>query len=374
MMDSAAYPEDNNSSSSTPSNTTSPLAESIAPEAEGIASSGTHPLFLGFNQDFSCFACGLENGFQVWNASPLKQRYQRELDGGIAFTELLFRTNIVALVGGGRRPYAAPTKVLIWDDYQGRPIAELAFRREVKSVRLRRDRVAVALENKVYFYNFADFTLIASYDTAPNPRGLLAVAADESAEVAVFPGNKPAHVRVVRGRSNHVIEAHNSAVGVMALNSDGSKLATASENGTVIRVWDTVTGSMLNETRRGTARKTVHCLAFSRDSKWLCASSEGGTIHVMDVQGAKTQKSMLSSIGGFVPSSLTSLSSYSTSNFSFARIHLNLSRAICGFDDDNNIIAVGDDGSYHAYEFDQAQGGEGRKIDSQIFFKPEQGH
>ena len=40
-------------------------------------------------------------------------------------------------------------QVMIWDDHQGRAIGELSFRSAVRAVRLRKDRVAVALEHKV---------------------------------------------------------------------------------------------------------------------------------------------------------------------------------------------------------------------------------
>ena len=85
--------------------------------------------------------------------------------------EMLFRCNILALVGGGRNPRYPVQKVMIWDDHQNRCIGELSFRSEVKAVRLRRDRVVAALSNKVYVYNFADLSLLDHVDTTDNPRG-----------------------------------------------------------------------------------------------------------------------------------------------------------------------------------------------------------
>ncbi len=129
-------------------------------------------LHVAFNQDQGCFAAGTDKGFRIYHCEPFKETFKRDFSsGGIGIVEMLFRCNILALVGGGPSPRFAPHKVMIWDDHQNRCIGELAFRSDVKAVKLRRDRVVVALAAKVYVYNFADLALLDHIETCDNPRG-----------------------------------------------------------------------------------------------------------------------------------------------------------------------------------------------------------
>jgi hypothetical protein len=55
-------------------------------------------------------------------------------------------------------------------------------------VRLRRDRIVVALEHKVLSYNFADLKLLHQIETLGNSRGLLALSSAADATVLACPG------------------------------------------------------------------------------------------------------------------------------------------------------------------------------------------
>lgn len=79
-------------------------------------------------------------------------------------------------------------QVMIWDDHQSRCIGELSFRSEVRAVRLRRDRVVVTLEHKVYVYNFSDLKLLHQIETIANPTGLGALSPNSAQTVLACPG------------------------------------------------------------------------------------------------------------------------------------------------------------------------------------------
>ncbi|KAM9045859.1 WD repeat domain phosphoinositide-interacting protein 1 isoform 2-T2 [Megaptera novaeangliae] len=81
------------------------------------------------------------------------------------------------------------------------------------------------------------------------------------------------------------IAAHEGALAAIAFNASGSRLASASEKGTVIRVFSVPDGQKLYEFRRGMKRYvTISSLAFSMDSQLLCASSNTETVHIFKLE------------------------------------------------------------------------------------------
>lgn len=154
-------------------------------------------LTCSFNQDGGCLAIGTTDGFSVYNLHPsFGIGVKRELGGGIGLVEMLFRCNLMALVGGGPAPKAPPHRVLVWDDHLAKSIGELSFRQVVLSVRLRKDSIAVALRDRVYVYHLADLSLRDKIYTADNPHGLLCLSTQIQDMVLACPSVTTGHVRV----------------------------------------------------------------------------------------------------------------------------------------------------------------------------------
>jgi len=354
-------------------------------------------LYVGFNQDQGCFACGTDSGFRIFNCDPFKQTYRRDFaNGGIGIVEMLFRCNILALVGGGSNPRYPTNKVMIWDDHQNRCIGELSFRSEVKAVRMSRERVVVVLEYKIYVYNFADLNLLNTVETVSNPKGLCSLCADSRMCVLACPGLQKGHLRVELfdiTRST-LICACESALACLALNIDGSRLATASERGTLVRVWDTRSGTRLYELRRGAEPAEIQCLSFNLDSSCLLVSSDHGTIHIFKLSesaeaanaaaaaaaaatgtspdGSGNARSSFAFLGSMLPRAITP--SYIQSQWSFAQFRLpgsektpTRSIAAFGSSDRETFLIVCADGTFFKCRFDAVKGGECVRDDWQRF-------
>lgn len=342
-------------------------------------------LFVGFNQDYGCFACGTDTGFRIYNCDPFKETFQRDFNkGGIGYVEMLFRSNILALVGGGRNPRFPANKVMVWDDHQSRCIGELSFRSEVKAVKLRRDRIVVVLDAKVYVYNFADLKLVDHIETNPNPKGLCALCPSTSNSVLVCPGLQRGHVRVELYdlKKTTLIAAHETALSCFALNFDGTRLATASEKGTLIRVFDTASGQPLQELRRGADRAEIYCIAFNYNSQWLAVSSDKGTVHVFKT--GREDKSAAPAAAAAAddpkanPTSSFSfmkglLPKYFSSEWSFAHFRVSTDvRSIVTFGQDKHtILVVSADGKFYKGSWEEDKpGAEMKQLQVANILKP----
>lgn len=78
-----------------------------------------------------------------------------------------------------------------------------------------------------------------------------------------------------------MISAHDSPLAALAWSMCGRRLATASERGTVIRVFAVPERTRLYEFRRGVKRcVSIACLAFSACGAYLAATSNTETVHV----------------------------------------------------------------------------------------------
>nr|CAN67661.1 hypothetical protein VITISV_044410 [Vitis vinifera] len=356
--------------------------DSVPPSADPTRFPAPTLLHLSFNQDHGCFSAGTDHGFRIYNCDPFREIFRRDFCGddggsgtGIGVVEMLFRCNILALVGGGPDPQRG---------------ASVSFPSgsEVKSVRLRRDRIVAILLQKIFVYNFADLKLLHQIETIANPKGLCEVSQLSGSMVLVCPGLLKGQVRVEHYNSKRTkfIMAHDSRIACFALTQDGRLLATSSSKGTLVRIFNTLDGTLLQEVRRGADRAEIYSVAFSSSAQWLAVSSDKGTVHVFSLKvesgSLGSDRSRSSSEPNLsVPSAVSSLSfmkgvlpRYFSSEWSVAQFRLHEgSQYIVAFGHQKNtVVILGMDGSFYRCQFDPVAGGEMTQLEYYNFLKPEE--
>lgn len=195
---------------------------------------------------------------------------------------MLGRANFLALVGGGRSPKYPQNKVIIWDDAQRKPVISMEFHSAVRAVRLTRTRIVVVLLGHVHVYAFSSPpTRLHVFETHDNPLGLVAI----SAFTLVFPGRTPGHVQMCDLTSGNIsiIPAHTSALAALTISPQGDLIATASEKGTIVRLYSAQNCSLVAEFRRGMDKAVVYSLAISPTSHRLAVTSDKHTLHIFEL-------------------------------------------------------------------------------------------
>ncbi|XP_071955912.1 WD repeat domain phosphoinositide-interacting protein 4-like [Antedon mediterranea] len=315
-------------------------------------------LKLRFNQDHGCMSCAMESGARIYNIDPLTEKLHLDVDkvGSVSQVEMLKRTNLIAIVGGGSVPKFADNTVLIWDDYLKEFILEITLSMPVLAMRIREDKLIVAQRNRIYVYSFPENpTKLVAFDTRDNPTGILEISPGQNRQLLGFPGHKLGSLQLVDltntvpGMSNSptLINAHQNDIACIAINQQGSYVATASTKGTLIRVFDTLTKSLHVELRRGSDPATLYCINFSHDSAYLCVSSDKGTVHVFALKETELNKrSTLRKIGFLGP--------YVESQWGLAHFTVPAESAcICAFGSGTSVVAACVDGTFHKCVFNK---------------------
>ena len=336
-------------------------------------------LYVNFNQDNSCFAVGTQTGFRIINTIPFKNNFCRDMNGGIGVIEMLNRSNIVALIGGGKSPRYAANKLVLWDDHKAKEISEMRFMSHVKNVKMKRDRIFVVTEDKIYAFNFNTLELLDTIETKNNTKGIISISVKGNTIIAYPDKNEIGSVKVkdYDKQSEITIKAHKGPINCLQLNKDGTILATASDKGTLIRLFDTATGEPIQELRRGTENADIFAISFDDSNKFLAVSSDRKTIHIfiINIKEEKSDKkdnnenavSNKKSVFGKFSNFFGMGKKYFNSEWSFAQFKVN-TKSICTFGPDNSIIVVSNDGKYYQANFDPKVGGECTKIQEQNIF------
>jgi WD40 repeat protein len=357
-------------------------------------------LCLSFNQDSSCFAIGTETGFKIYSSYPINHCFERNLNGGIGIIEMLYRSNILGLVGGGTYPKFNKNKLIIWDDIQRKEIAEFKFTSNVINIKLKKDRIFSICENKIFIFDYKTYKNIEIIQTADNPKGLIAISYEQNINIIAYPISNT-NIKETKGKLkihdkeknlDLEITAHENILSYITMNKEGTILASASEKGTRISIVNCINGVLLQEFKRGSEKAEINYITFDNLGILVAVTSDRGTIHIWSMGSSIKKMKETDEIKGddSIMSGDNNVSHDNNNNnnnnnnnlivnqddlpenkssifksifgvkgeWSFAQVRLEEQKCICSFDKDNNIIVISSEGKYYHAKLNTKKGGE----------------
>ncbi|KAF5380195.1 hypothetical protein D9615_006237 [Tricholomella constricta] len=394
-------------------------------------------LFANFNQDFSCISVGTRKGYSITNCDPFGRVYTMN-DGARGIVEMLFCTSLIALVGAADQPQSSPRKLQIVNTKRQSMICELLFPSSILAVKLNRKTLVIVLETEIYIYDISNMRLLHVIETTPNPEAICALSPSADSSYLAYPSPVPSPTSALAAPSTsaqpppvttphqsgdvllfstrsltvaNVIQAHKAPISFLSINSTGTLLASASDKGTVIRVWSIPAAEKLYQFRRGTREARIYSISFNLVSTLLAVSSAHDTVHIFKlgpqkaaVSGSKAEypsspsdsidsregvqgldggydafiekkksgsvssslrrksmqmtKSLTHSVGGYLPNTLTEMWEPSR-DFAFLRLPTSGARCIVALSGTMpHVMVISSEGYFYSYSIDLENGGE----------------
>ena len=351
-------------------------------------------LYVNFNQDFSCISIGTNVGYLIYNVQPLKKIYSKsnskynkniffiniELCGGIGIIEMLYKTNILALVGGGIYPKFSINKITIWDNHQDKIISQIRFNSEVIKVKIRKDVIIGALQDRIYIINIITLETIDILETYNNPQGIFSISYTSNELLIAFPYAKTKgkvqlenfFLTLEESQKNEqkIINAHESQIAYISMNNEGTILATASDKGTLIRIFlISRSDHPISVLRRGKKNVKMNCLVFDLNNEIIGCTSDVGTTHVFNIteinkfindkkheeQKVEKKEEIMNKKEKLKISKNTAIK-LAVNERSFGKFKIQEAQSILGFYQDNRMMLITSKGTYYKVQYDTKEG------------------
>lgn len=322
-------------------------------------------MIVEFNQDRTLFSIYNQGDIKIINTDyPLKLKGTFNDIPVIRKMCMFYKTNIIFFVGdepidSDHENVYARNILHIYDANGKTTATEMKFEGEINDIQLLKpnDEKGIGMENSmmsvhsgkyIYLYkmNKTDSYIDKIYTTNTNycmsNNYLIYIDTEQNNEyINVFDfKNKKIITRFI---------AHNNKIKFMTLDNDKKMIATASDRGTIIRIFDVENGTQLHELRRGTSGSNIEYITFNDKSEYLAVISDRNTVHIYDLVNTQhNRKSILSILGG-----------YFDSEWSFAWFYdekINKTKK-CYFDANNDLIIITESSTIHKLIINKKNGG-----------------
>ncbi|CAG9332153.1 unnamed protein product [Blepharisma stoltei] len=328
-------------------------------------------LYIGFNKDRTLLTTGSRAGFKVFKVWPIELLHHDD-NGNFKIVEMYESSQLIVLVGAGEQPAFSPRRLTIWNLAERTPICETSFPDSILAVKMNRVRIVAVICDGIYIYDTTTMKTVGTLKTVNNPKGIAALSPSHSACWLLYPSSEERgnfHIYDCFSFQHRIeVVAHNSKLAFISISAQGDLCATASEKGTVIRVFSVPEGNKIYTFKRGLMTALTYSMSFSLNGDLLMSCSDTGTIHIYNISredisekrswGDMIKTSIFSAASLVVPESYKD--SFETSrSYIVVRTNFQSPYTATLVPDSNYLFALNNFGKYMVFRLDYNNGGEG---------------
>lgn len=243
---------------------------------------------VSLSEDGSFISFAFQYGYSVYSMYPVSRKLKKDF--------VNFKISSISISPDGTRTALGMNsahgtdktpKVFIWNNFYGESEAELDFKEPIQALCIRQNILIVILSNSVCLYDLKESEMMFEQVTAANERGAGDISFDETTPKLAICGLIPGSIQIIslknETRRPVLVQAHIHTISMIKFSRDASLVATVSDFGTLIRVFESSSGSLRCVFRRGSLKSRIHAMAFSPDNKLIAVLSESGTLHLFDM-------------------------------------------------------------------------------------------
>ena len=253
--------------------------------------------FLNFNQDKTYFCVGTDDGYEIYNCDPFKLLLKKAVPpNGVCCLSMLYKTNVIAYVKKDNTFEKNEEKnVVVYNEEDNNIISVLQFKDVVRNILMNRKIILISISSCIYLYSLPILKSLYKIELNPVCQGICSMTniLDNQFQIACV-GEKIKLTGTldiwnfqisedgegIEVPHKNTLQAHDSLIRYVTFSDDGKYIATCSEKGTLVRIFDIASSKMLKELRRGTDQTTINWISFSPDNKYILCRSKKGTVHV----------------------------------------------------------------------------------------------
>ena len=259
---------------------------------------------LSFNDDYSRFVVGTNNGFSVYDSNPIQFKFSNNLfSGGLKIVKVFNRSRIVAFVGSGTNPEYPTNKLILWDAEKQSAVATISVKEEIENVIPLDTFLAVVTNNSLLLFKMnGELTqvrvislhtsncvsikmiknkLVLIY-TDPNDSGKILIQkydcddCDDCDDVDITESTLIS------------IPVSKTKIEKIVLNSSGKTILVSSENDTYFKLFDTSTGDLIKQMSRSTFSSEIMDFDYISDDDMLCVITNNASLHFLKSESTLT--------------------------------------------------------------------------------------
>ena len=225
------------------------------------------------------------NKILICNNQPIKKIYEHTFKSTIKYINIVNKTNILIIVGGGNLPYFPPNKLILWNYKKNEIKAEISHKYIINTVKIAEPYLVVLLSNyEAYIYNIFKLKKIYKLNCFNSIINLKLY--NQNNLYFIYSNKIKGYITLWNNNKNTLLnfKAHENTINNIIFSNTHKFIATSSVIGTIIRIFNIIDGKMLIELRRGIEHSNILHISFNKNDTRLLCTTNKGSIHIFLLQ------------------------------------------------------------------------------------------